>query len=55
MKKMSCMWVGTGTVGSFREQLGIDEIARSPLITDRSKVAALTRHGVKLAAANYMR
>jgi len=51
--------VGTGTIGepliglmaNFQEQLGIDEITfhkRTPLLTDRSKVAALTRRGVKL-------
>src|SRR6266404_5116702 len=45
--------VGTGTIGepliglmaNFQEQLGIDEITfhkRTPLLTDRSKVAALT-------------
>ena len=56
MKKNVVHVVGTGTVGSFREQLGIDEITfhkRTPLVTDRSKVAALTRHGVKLAVAIY--
>lgn len=52
--------VGTGTIGepligllaNFKEQLGIDEITfhkRTPLLTDRSKVAALTRRGVKLS------
>jgi glyceraldehyde-3-phosphate dehydrogenase type II len=51
--------VGTGTIGepligllaNFKEPLGIDEITfhkRTPLITDRSKVAALIRQGVKL-------
>ena len=51
--------VGTGTIGepligllaNFQEPLGIDEITfhkRTPLITDRSKVAALMRQGVKL-------
>jgi homoserine dehydrogenase len=60
MKKNVVHVVGTGTIGepliglmaSFREELGIDEITfhkRTPLVTDRSKVAALTRHGVKLA------
>lgn len=51
--------VGTGTIGepligllaNFQESLGIDEITfhkRTPLLTDRSKVVALTRRGVKL-------
>ncbi len=60
--------VGTGTIGepliglmaNFQEQLGIDEITfhkRTPLLTDRSKVAALTRRGVKLCvdAMNWQR
>ena len=60
MEKNVVHVVGTGTIGepliglmaSFREKLGIDEITfhkRTPLVTDRSKVAALSRHGVKLA------
>ena len=51
--------VGTGTIGepligllaNFQQPLGIDEITfhkRTPLITDRSKVAALIGHGAKL-------
>jgi glyceraldehyde-3-phosphate dehydrogenase (NAD(P)) len=51
--------VGTGTIGepligllaNFREPFGIEEITfhkRTPLITDRSKVVALTRAGAKL-------
>ena len=53
---MSCMWVGTGTVGSFRGTVRHrrDHFSQStPLVTDRSKVAALTRHSVKLAVAIY--
>ena len=60
MEKNVVHVVGTGTIGepliglmaSFREKLGIDEITfhkRTPLVTDRSKIAALSRHGVKLA------
>ncbi|MCA8918144.1 MAG: hypothetical protein KDB32_03635 [Planctomycetes bacterium] len=52
--------VGTGTIGEpligmlthFKEQLGIDEVTfnkRTPLKTDRSKVADLLRRGAKLA------
>jgi len=43
-----------GLMAFFSKQLSIDEITfhkRTPLVTDRSKVAALTRHGVKLAVA----
>ena len=51
MEKNVVHVVGTGTIGepliglmaSFREKLGIDEITfhkRTPLVTDRSKVAA---------------
>jgi hypothetical protein len=51
--------VGTGTIGesligllaNFREPLGIDEVTfhiRMPLLTDRSKVVALTAYGAKL-------
>jgi glyceraldehyde-3-phosphate dehydrogenase/erythrose-4-phosphate dehydrogenase len=52
--------VGTGTIGEpligmlthFKEPLGIDEVTfnkRTPLKTDRSKVADLMRHGARLA------
>lgn len=52
--------VGTGTIGepliglltSFREQLGVTEVTfnkRTPLLSDRSKVADLIRRGAKLA------
>jgi glyceraldehyde-3-phosphate dehydrogenase (NAD(P)) len=51
--------VGTGTIGepligilaSFREQFGIDEVTfhkRTPLLTDRPKVVALSEKGAKL-------
>ena len=51
--------VGTGTIGepligllaNFRQPFGIDEITfhkRTPLVTDRSKVAVLAGHGAKL-------
>lgn len=50
--------VGTGTIGEpligllsdFREELGIDEVTfhkRTPLMTDRSKVAALIKRGAR--------
>ncbi len=53
------MVVGTGTIGepligllcTFRAQLGIDEVffhKRTPLLTDRSKVANLLRRGARL-------
>ena len=52
--------VGTGTIGEpliglfcrFKEQLGIEDVTfhkRTPLLTDRSKVKALTALGAKLA------
>jgi hypothetical protein len=58
--------VAPGTIGEpviglmalFREQLGIDEITfhkARRLSPTCPKVAALTRDGVKLAAANYKR
>lgn len=54
--------VGTGTIGEpligmlshFKEQLGIDEVTfnkRTPLKTDRSKVADLLRRGARLATS----
>ena len=52
--------IGTGTIGepligllgSFRKELGIDEITfhkRTPLLTDKSKVLALQNKGANLA------
>lgn len=52
--------IGTGTIGepligllgSFRKELGIDEITfhkRTPLLTDKSKVLALQNNGANLA------
>ncbi len=60
MEKSVVHVVGTGTIGEpligllagFKDRLGIDEITfhkRTPLLTDRSKVAALVRQGAKLA------
>jgi glyceraldehyde-3-phosphate dehydrogenase (NAD(P)) len=58
--------VGTGTIGEpliglftdFREKMGIDEVTfhkRTPLLSDRSKLAHLMSRGAKLAADDEMK